>query len=135
MLATVAWEAGAAFVTAARPRVRFGRSAQCEVRFGHQPLADLSVPRMAGAVVAVDGRVGVDNLSDKVAFDVKTADGPLETVRPGGLVAPAGDRFEIVFVGRSTPMSSPCTARPSPAASAPSGRCRTTSRRRCSSPS
>ncbi|HEX6423237.1 MAG TPA: hypothetical protein VFZ79_07135 [Acidimicrobiales bacterium] len=99
VLATVAWEAGAAFVTAARPRLRFGRSTQCELRFGHQPLADLSVPRVAGAVVAVDGRVGVDNLSDKVAFDVKTADGPLETVRPGGLVAPAGDRFEIVFVG------------------------------------
>lgn len=99
VLATLAWEGGAAFVTSRRPRLLFGRAARCDVRFGHQPLADRAVPRIAGAVVALDGRVGVDNLSDKVAFDVKTADGPLETVRPGALAAPAGDRFEILFAG------------------------------------
>ena len=50
------------------------------------------------AVIALDGRLAVDNLRDKVAFDVKTADGRLETVRPGSLLAP-GDRVEIVFGG------------------------------------
>lgn len=99
VLATVAWDAGVAYLTAAEPRLRFGRAAHCEVRVAHQPLADRSVPRLAGAVVVLDDRVAVDNLSDKVAFDVKTADGPLESVRPGALLAPAADRFEIVVGG------------------------------------
>jgi hypothetical protein len=99
VLATVAWDAGVAYLTAAEPRLCFGRAAHCEVRVGHQPLVDRSVPRLAGAVVVLDGRVAVDNLSEKVAFDVKTADGPLESVRPGALLAPATDRFEIVVGG------------------------------------
>jgi hypothetical protein len=99
VLAMIAFEADAVFLTPERPSVSFGRAAECIVRFGHQPTADVSVPRVAGAVRMVDERVGVDNLSDKVAFDVKTPEGPLETVRPGTLLAPASDRFEISYQG------------------------------------
>jgi len=99
VLAMIAFEADAAFLTPEHPSVSFGRAAECIVRFGHQPTADLSVPRVAGAIRMVDERVGVDNLSDKVAFDIKTPDGPLETVRPGTLLAPATDRFEISYQG------------------------------------
>ncbi len=99
VVATIAWDSGVAFLTTDQPRLRFGRSSQCDVRIGHQPLADRSVPRVAGAVAVLDGRIAVDNLSDRVAFDVKTTDGPLEAVRPGALLAPAADRFEIVVGG------------------------------------
>lgn len=99
VLATIAWDSGVAFLTTDRPRLRFGRSSQCDVRIGHQPVADRSVPRVAGAVAVLDGRVAVDNLSERVAFDLKTADGPLEAVRPGALLAPAADRFEILVGG------------------------------------
>ena len=99
VVATIAWDSGVAFLTTARPRLLFGRSAQCDIRVGHQPLADRSVPRVAGTVAVLDGRVAVDNLSERVAFDLKTADGPLEAVRPGALLAPAADRFEIVVGG------------------------------------
>jgi hypothetical protein len=99
VVATLAWDSGVAFLSTDRPRLRFGRSSQCDVRVGHQPVADRSVPRVAGAIAVLDGRVAVDNLSDRVAFDVKTADGPLEAVRPGALLAPAAERFEIVVGG------------------------------------
>jgi hypothetical protein len=99
VLAMIAFEADAVFLTPERPSVSFGRAAECIVRFGHQPTADVSVPRVAGTIRMVDERVGVDNLSDKVAFDVKTPDGPLETVRPGTLLAPPSDRFEISYQG------------------------------------
>jgi hypothetical protein len=99
VLATIAWEDGVAFLTSDRPRLVFGRSSQCDVRVAHQPLADASVPRVAGAILAFDGRVAVDNLSDKVAFDVKPRDGVLETVRPRTLVAPPDARFEILLGG------------------------------------
>lgn len=99
VLAAIAFEADTVFLTTEIPAVRFGRSAECAVRFAHQPVADPSVPRVAGAIRMVDGRLAVENLSDKVAFDVKTPDGPLETVRPGALLSPADDRFEIVYRG------------------------------------
>ena len=99
VVATIAWDSGVAFLTTDQPRLRFGRSSQCDVRVGHQPVTDRSVPRVAGTIAVLDGRVAVDNLSDRVAFDLKTTDGPLEAVRPGALLAPAADRFEIVVGG------------------------------------
>ena len=100
VVATIAWDSGVAFLTTDQPRLRFGRSSQCDVRVGHQPLADRSVPRVAGAVAVLDGRIAVDNLSDRVAFDLKTADGPLEAVRPGALLAPAADLH--IYLRRAT---------------------------------
>jgi hypothetical protein len=102
ILATVAFEADVVFLTSGRPSVSFGRAAECAVRFAHQPVLDVGVPRVAGAIVVLNERIAVDNLSDKVAFDVKSPDGPLETVRPGALLAPASDRVEIIFRGSSS---------------------------------
>jgi hypothetical protein len=60
---------------------------------------------VAGQLVEVcRGRTGVENLSDRVASDVKTPDGPLETVRPGSLLSPAADRFQIHVVGTRVPL-------------------------------
>ena len=99
VLATVAFEADATFLTPQRPAASFGRAAECVVQFGHQPVVDLGAPRVAGTIRMVDERVGVDNLSDRIAFDVKAPDGPLETVRPGALLAPPNARFEIIYRG------------------------------------
>jgi hypothetical protein len=76
------------FLTNERPSVRFGLSVECEVRFAHQPMADRSVPRLAGAIRAIDGRPGIDNLSDEVAFDVKTPDGAARGRPPGAAALP-----------------------------------------------
>src|SRR6266511_3908998 len=100
--ATSAFEADTVFLIPRQMSVLFGRATECVVRFGHQPTADLSVPRIAGVIRVIDERVAVDNLSNKVAFDVKTPDGPLETVRPGALLAPAANRFEIIYRGSSS---------------------------------
>jgi hypothetical protein len=55
---------------------------------------------LAGQLVVIGGRrVGVENLSAQVAFDIKAPDGPLEAVRPGALYAPPEDRFEIRVAG------------------------------------
>lgn len=99
VLATVAFEEGTAFLTGERPSVSFGRASECVVRFGHQPTIDASIPRVAGAIRMIGTRAGADNLSEKLAFDLKTPGGPLETVRPGALLAPASDRFEIIYRG------------------------------------
>jgi hypothetical protein len=97
VLAAIAFTAGTVFLTTDRPSVLFGRAAECPVRFAHQPVADASVPRVAGRIAAADGRLLVENLSDRVAFDLKTPDGPLETVRPGALLSPAAPSFEVVY--------------------------------------
>lgn len=101
VVASVSHETGVSFLTSEHPALRFGRSSTCEVRFGHQPLFDQVVPRVAGHLVDVGrGRIGVENLSDRVAFDVKTPDGPLEAVRPGALLSPTGLRFQIHVIGQ-----------------------------------
>jgi hypothetical protein len=98
-IATIAFDGGTVFLTTEHSAIRFGRSAECPVRFAHQPVADLGVPRVAGVIRVIGHRVAVENLSQKVAFDVKTPDAPVEVVRPDMLVAPPGEWFEIRYGG------------------------------------
>jgi hypothetical protein len=91
---------GVAFLTKERPVVTFGRGSTCDLRFGVEPDVDVSVPRLAGRVFVIDdSRIAVENLNERIAFDVKTPDGPLEVVRPGGLLSPPGSQFEIRYAG------------------------------------
>jgi hypothetical protein len=99
--ASVSYELGSVFLTTLRPVVSFGRLAECGVRFGHQPVVDPGVPRVAGQLLVVGaGRVAVENVGERLAFDVVCEDSPLEAVRPGALFSPPGDRFEIQLTGR-----------------------------------
>jgi hypothetical protein len=103
VLATVAYETGTSFVTVDDPAVLFGRGAQCEVRFGHQPFADQGIPRIAGRILAIGtSRIAVENLSDQLGFDIKSGDGLLNAVRPGSIYSPPGREFDILFAGSAT---------------------------------
>jgi hypothetical protein len=99
--AIVAYEHDTVFLTGERTALRFGRAAECAVRIAHQPLVDVTVPRVAGEIRLLDDLVAVRNLSEKVAFDLKAPDAPLEVVRPGVLLAPPHPRFEIVCTGKT----------------------------------
>jgi hypothetical protein len=41
--------------------VTFGRGGNCRIRFGHAPTLDLSIPRIAGTIVAIDSRLVVNS--------------------------------------------------------------------------
>lgn len=80
--------------------ISFGRGHDCEVRFGHQPLADRHIPRRAGTLVLQsDMRLAVENCSDQIAFDLKESGAPLLTVAPCTVVSPATSEFEIRYGG------------------------------------
>lgn len=81
------------------PGVRFGRSEDCEVRFGHLPSVDPAVASVAGRVFLCEDRVAVENLSPHIAFDVKEPTGPRETVRPFAVLSPPSPVFEILCDG------------------------------------
>ncbi|MGH9066246.1 MAG: hypothetical protein ACRD0J_01785 [Acidimicrobiales bacterium] len=100
VLATASQEGQSCFLTVARPEVTFGRSGSCDLRIGHQPVADLGVPRVGGRLVMVTGdRLAVENLGDKLAFEVACEGAPAESVRPGALLSPAEPRFEVLVTG------------------------------------
>jgi hypothetical protein len=101
IIAIVTHADGATFVTPDHPEISFGRGSGCEIRFGHDPV-DRAVSRSAGRVVWLGadlGRVAIENLSTQIGFDIKTPEGPLEAIRPRGLVAPPEDQFEIRYAG------------------------------------
>jgi hypothetical protein len=98
--ASVSWELGSSFITSLHPAAPFGRGQDNVVRFGHQPVLDAGVPRRAGQLLLVgDGRIAVENLSDRLAFDIVYEGAPLEAVRPGVLYSPPSDHFEICVSG------------------------------------
>jgi len=82
--------------------VVFGRGSDVEVRIGAAPVYDEVVPRVAGRVLCVDGRIAVENLDDSLAFDIRVDGRPLITVPPGDLHSPRDSVFDIVVYGGVT---------------------------------
>jgi hypothetical protein len=60
------------------------------------------------------GRVAVENLAERLAFDVLAAGSPPDAVRPGSIFSPASSRFEVRFIGSVTTYSIMVDAQPSP---------------------
>ena len=84
---------------AATPALRFGRHGDCEIRIGYSPLLDDGIPRVAGRLMILEGRIAVENLDEVYAFDVAVRDGHRSVVRAGELFSPGGSAFEVVVRG------------------------------------
>lgn len=82
--------------------VSFGRGADADVRVGAAPVYDDIVPRMAGRVFGVDGRIIVENLDDKLSFDLRVESRPLIAVPPGDWHSPRDRTFDIIVAGGVT---------------------------------
>jgi hypothetical protein len=77
----------------------FGRDPAASLRIGAAPLHDAGVPRLAGRVVAVDGRVVVENLDETHCLTVTVAGRGAVTVPPGGHDAPEARSFDVAVEG------------------------------------
>jgi hypothetical protein len=85
------------------PDLRFGRGQANEMRLGHAPFLDTSVPRNAGQLTLTrSSRVVAQNLDDTYAFHVKSPGVPAVPVRPGELFGPCGETFRVHIHGAVT---------------------------------
>jgi len=66
---------------------RFGRGAECEIRFGYAPVPDEGVPRVAGSLLAANRRVFVES-TDQPGHRTLEIRGPSGTTQ-----IPAGEGF------------------------------------------
>lgn len=82
--------------------VEFGRAAECRIRFGYAPLADIGVPRVAGRLVVGGGRVfvGALDVAGRPALEVNTTGRPPVMIAAGDGFAPAGDSFQVTVHGQ-----------------------------------
>ena len=88
--------------------VSFGRGSECDLRFGHAPLRDSGVPRLAGWLLVVGGRVCVEAPSMNAcgaspvlrhALRVQAPQGRGQNLEPGSVYAPCGSVFEVLVRG------------------------------------
>lgn len=98
---TIASEREVRVIAADRP-VTFGREPTAHLRLGHAPVYDDVVPKLAGRVFAMDGRVVVENLHDTLALDVRVDGRALLTVPPGHWHAPPERTFDVLVTGTFT---------------------------------
>lgn len=101
MAATLSSEFGT-IALPADGQVLFGRGADADIRIGAAPVYDDVVPRRAGRLFALDGRVAVENIDDTLAFDLRVEGRPLIPVPPGDLHSPRDRTFDIVVTGGVT---------------------------------
>jgi hypothetical protein len=105
--------------------VAFGRSEECEVRFAYAPVADRGVPRVAGSLAVVNGRVFVESAGEQGlhrALTIRTDAGTTRQLAVGDGASPRERRFEIYVHGDSGPwrIGVAARARP-PRSSSPEG--------------
>ena len=93
--------------------VTFGRGESCEARFGHAPVRDWEIPRVAGWLVIAHGRIFVEaaGMPDphreesgrpqpvRRALQVSAAGGPPVPVAAGSAYSPSEEIFTIEVVG------------------------------------
>lgn len=101
VVATVSSEHGTVVVEA-NGSVTFGRGAEVDMRIGAAPIYDAVVPRAAGRIFAVAGRVVVENLDDQLAFDLRLPSRPILSLSPGDWHSPRETNFDIVVTGTVT---------------------------------
>jgi hypothetical protein len=89
--------------------VMFGRGADCGVRFGYAPLADVGLPRVAGRLVVAAERVFVESVDTVGRRSLEiTVDGrPPVLLGVGDGFAPAESLFKVMVHGeqRAWPLS------------------------------
>ena len=101
VLATVSSEHGTVVVED-NASITFGRGAEADVRIGAAPVYDAVVPRAAGRIFAIAGRVVVENLDDTLALDLRVPARPIIPIPPGDWHSPRESTFDIVVTGAVT---------------------------------
>jgi len=92
---------------------RFGRGSDCEIRFGYAPRPDQGLPRVAGRLVAANGRVFVESSGDTShrALTIRSAEGTTASVGVGEAYSPREHSFEILIPGDGAPWCLTVTVR------------------------
>jgi hypothetical protein len=83
--------------------VAFGRGAECSIRFGYAPQTDDQVPRVAGHLSVVHGRVLVESSSTvgHKTIEVRPSDGVVVRIPIGEGYSPRASRFDVMVPGSS----------------------------------
>ncbi len=84
--------------------LRFGRGADCEVRFGHAPVRDQRVPRMAGRILVVGERAVVESperatKAERASLRLTCLGYQPQNIAPGAAYAPPGRIFSVHVAG------------------------------------
>lgn len=80
--------------------VRFGRGAECEIRFGYAPVPDEGVPRIAGTLLATNRRVFVESIDQPGhrTLEIRSASGTTQLPAGEGF-SPRDSHFELLVRG------------------------------------
>lgn len=83
--------------------VAFGRSADCQARFGYAPVPDEDVPRVAGRLLAAGERVFVESAAQPGhrALEVRNPQGAVVQIPHGEGFSPREGRFDVLVRGKS----------------------------------
>jgi hypothetical protein len=83
--------------------VTFGRSADCEARFGYAPVPDNGVPRVAGRLLVAGDRVFLESVSQPGhrALEVRGTEGTSVQIPHGEGFSPRERQFDILVRGES----------------------------------
>lgn len=81
----------------------FGRGIDCQIRFGYAPQPDQGVPRLAGRLIVMNGRLFIENAGQAghKALEVKSASGACAHIAVGEGYSPRESRFDVFVNGET----------------------------------
>jgi hypothetical protein len=79
--------------------IAFGRGSECRIRFGHAPVMDSSIPRVAGTLTGISGRVIVDSSSHVGHRALEFHVGQRKTQIPLGQGVSLVENFDLLVRG------------------------------------
>jgi hypothetical protein len=96
--------------------VLFGRGAECHIRFAYAPVPDEGVPRVAGSLLAANGRVFVESAAEPGhrALELRTGGGATVQIPVGEALSPREDQFDLFVHGTGALWKLSVTVRNSP---------------------
>jgi hypothetical protein len=81
--------------------VSFGRGGSCQIRFGHAPTLDSSIPRVAGTLAAINSRIVVNSPSHVGHRALEVHDGMKKFQIPIGQGVSLGGNFDVLVRGET----------------------------------
>jgi hypothetical protein len=96
--------------------VLFGRGAECHIRFAYAPVPDEGVPRVAGSLLAANGRIFVEGAAQPGhrALELRTGSGTTVQIAVGEALSPREDQFDLFVHGTGALWKLTVTVRTSP---------------------
>lgn len=93
----------------------FGRGAECQIRFAYAPVADEGVPRIAGNLLAANGRIFIESATQPGhrALEIRSQEGTT-AISAGEGFSPRGTRFDLLVRGEDATWKMSVTVRTTP---------------------